>query len=64
MDLKGTSLSNSSIKRKLSPKGDRPPKKPKVLLEPVVGLMVEGAKTITIMKHGASKSFMKASSTG
>ena len=64
VDPKGTGSSNPSIKRKQSSKGDRPPKKPKVLLEPVVGLMVEGAKTITLMKHGASKSFMKALSTG
>ena len=64
MDPKGTGSSNPSIKRKQPSKGDRPPKRPKVPLEPVVGLMVEGAKTITLMKHGASKSFMKASSTG
>ena len=64
VDPKGTGSSNSSIKRKQLSKRDRPPKKPKVPLEPVVGLMVEGAKTITLMKHGASKSFMKASSTG
>ena len=53
---------NPSIKRKPTPKGDRQAKKPKVSLEPVVGLMAEG-KTITPMKHGASKGFMKAPST-
>ena len=52
---------NSSIKRKSTPKGDRQAKKPKVSLEPVVGLMAEG-KTATPVKHGAGKGFMKASS--
>ena len=41
-------------------KRDRPPKKPKVPLEPVVGLMAKGAKTVTLVKHGASKGPMKA----
>ena len=50
---------NSSIKRKSTPKGDRQAKKPKVSLEPVVGLMAEG-KTATPVKHGAGKGFMKA----
>ena len=45
---KGTGLSNPSIKRKQPSKGDRPPKKPKAPLEPVVGLMAEGAKTVTL----------------
>ena len=63
MDPKGTGLSNPSTKRKQSSKRDRPPKKPKVLLEPVVGLMVEGAKTVAPAKHGASKGLMKAPST-
>ena len=36
----------------------------KVPLEPVVGLMAEGAKTITSVKHGANKGFIKAPSTG
>ena len=52
---------NSSIKRKLAPKGDCQAKKPKVSLEPVVGLMAEG-KTVTPVKHGAGKGFMKAPS--
>ena len=50
---------NPSIKRKSAPKGDRQAKKPKVSLEPVVGLMAEG-KTATPVKHGAGKGFMKA----
>ena len=57
---KGTAL---LIKRKQPSKGDRPLKKPKVPLEPVVGLMAEGAKTVTLVKHGAGKGLMKASST-
>ena len=51
-----------SIKRKPAPKGDRQAKKPKVFLEPIVGLMAEG-KTVTSVKHGAGKGFMKAPST-
>ena len=35
--------------------------KPKVSLEPVVGLMAEG-KTVTPVKHWAGKGFMKAPS--
>ena len=57
-----TVASNPSIKRKLLPKGDRQAKKPKISLEPVVGLMAEG-KTITPVKHGAGKGLMKAPST-
>ena len=60
---KGMGSSNSSIKRKQLPKGDHPAKKPKVPLEHVVGLMAEGAKMVTLMKHGASKGLMKAPST-
>ena len=55
--------SNLSIKRKPPPKGDRSAKKPKVSLEPVVGLMAEGVKTVTPIKHGAGKGLMKAPST-
>ena len=57
-----TMASNPSIKRKPLSKGDRQAKKPKISLEPVVGLMAEG-KTVTLVKYGASKSLMKASST-
>ena len=59
---KGTGSSNPSTKRKQLPKGDRPTKKPKVPLEPVVRLMAEGAKTVTLVKHGAGKGPMKAPS--
>ena len=52
-----------SIKRKQSSKGDRPLKQQKVPLELVVGLMAEGVKTVTPIKHGSSKGFMKAPST-
>ena len=52
---------NPSIKRKSAPKRDRQVKKPKVSLEPVVGLMAEG-KTVTPVKNGAGKGFMKAPS--
>ena len=57
---KGTAL---SIKRKPSTKSDRPHKQPKVSLEPVVGLMAEGVKTVTPTKHGSDKGLMKAPST-
>ena len=51
------------IKRKPSSKYDRPHKQPKVSLEPIVGLMVKGVKTVTPVKHGSGKGLMKASST-
>ena len=56
---KETSLSNPSTKRKQLPKRDHPAKKSKVPLEPVVGLMAKGAKTITPVKHGVGKGPMK-----
>ena len=59
--LSATVAINPSIKRKSAPKGDRQAKKSKVSLEPVVGLMAEG-NTVTPMKHGAGKGFMKAPS--
>ena len=52
-----------SIKRKQPSNGDRPLKQQKVPLELVVGLMAEGVKTVTLIKHGSSKGFLKASST-
>ena len=52
-----------SIKRKSSSKSDRPHKQQKVSLEPVVGLMAKGAKTVTPVKHGSGKGLMKAPST-
>ena len=61
MAPKGTIL---SIKRKQQPsKGDRPHKQQKVPLEPVVGLMAKGTKTVTPAKHGSGKGLMKAPST-
>ena len=60
----GTGPSNPSVKRKPQPKGDRPAKKAKVSLEPVVGLMAEAAKTDTSTKHGVGKGLMKRPSTG
>ena len=60
---KGTGSGNPSTKRKQLPKGDRLAKKPKVPLEPVMGLMAEGAKTITPVKHRVGKGMMKAPST-
>ena len=54
----GMGSSKPSTKRRLPSKGDRTPKKPKVSLEPVVGLMVEGAKTVTSTKHGVGKGLM------
>ena len=59
----GTDQSHSSSKRKVPPKQDHPPKKPKVSLELVVGLEAEGTKTVTLAKHGTGKSFIKGLST-
>ena len=58
VDPMGTGSSKPSTKRRSPSKGDCAPKKPKVSLEPVVGLMVEGAKTVTPAKHGAGKGLM------
>jgi len=57
---KGTAPSS---KRKLSTKFDRPLKQQKVSLEPIVGLMAEGAKTVTPVKHRSGKGLMKAPTT-
>ncbi|XP_030929299.1 uncharacterized protein LOC115955339 [Quercus lobata] len=53
-------MPGSSAKRKQPPKSDRPYKQPKVSLEPVVGLMAEGVKTVTQAKHGTGKGLMHA----
>ena len=53
----------SSVKRKQPPKSDRPLKQQKIPLEPVVGLMAEGAKTVTPAKQRSGKGLMKAPST-
>ena len=57
-----TVASNPSVKRKPVPKGDCQAKKPRVSLEPIIGLMDEGKK-VTPVKHGASKGLMKVPST-
>ena len=59
-DPMGMGSSKLSIKRRMPSKGDRAPKKPKVSLEPIVGLMAEGARTVTPTKHGAGKGLMVA----
>ena len=58
MDHMGTGSSKPLAKKRPLPKGDRAPKKPKVSSEPVLGLMAEGAKTVTPAKHGGSKGLM------
>lgn len=63
VDPKGTSLSNQALKRKFLSKGDNPPKKPKVPLKPVVGLMARGAKMATPAKPGVGKGLMKGPSS-
>ena len=60
---KGMSTNIPSTKRKVLPKQDRAPKKPKIPLELIMGLEVEGAKTVTPAKHGVGKGFMKGPST-
>ena len=57
---KGTAPSS---KRKPSTKSNRPLKQQKVSLKPVVGLMAEGAKTVTPVKHGSGKGLMTAPAT-
>ena len=51
--------SNPSTKRKLLEKQGHLPKKPKTILQPVVGLEAEGKKTVTPTKHGVGKGIMK-----
>ncbi|XP_050242508.1 uncharacterized protein LOC126691520 [Quercus robur] len=53
-------VSASAPKRKPTSKSDRPFKQPKVSLEPVVGLMAEGNKTVTPAKKGTGKGLMTA----
>ena len=60
---KETGSSNPSTKRKLPEKQGRLRKKPKTILEPVVGLEAEGRKMVTPAKHGAGKGLMKGLST-
>ena len=54
----GTGLSKPSAKKRPLLKGDRAPKKQKVLMEPVIGLMAEGNKTATPAKPGGGKGLM------
>ena len=53
----GMGSSRPSAKRPML-KGDRAPKKQKVSTEPVIGLMVEGNKTVTPAKLGGGKGLM------
>ena len=55
-----TGSSIPSLKRKLPEKQGRLPKKPKVILELVVGLEPKGKKTVTPAKHGVGNGFMTA----
>ena len=59
---KRTSPNNPSTGRKIPPKQDRVPKKPKIPSDTIVGLEAEGAKTVTPTKHGARKGLMKGQS--
>ena len=54
----GTGLSKPLAKKRPLPKGDRAPKKQKVSMEPVIGLMAEGNKRVTPAKHGGGKGLM------
>ena len=54
----GTGSSRPSAKKRSLLKGDCAPKKQKVSMEPVIGLMVEGNKTVTLAKHGGGKGLM------
>ena len=57
MGAMGTGSSRPLAKRPM-PKVDRAPKKQKVSTKPVIGLRVEGKKTVTPAKPGASKGLM------
>ena len=54
----GTSSSRPSAKKRPLLKGDRAPKKQKVSMELVIGLMAEGNKMVTSAKHGGGKGLM------
>ena len=58
VDPMGMGLSKQSTKKRPLVKGDRAPKRTKVSLEPIVGLMAKGTKTTTPSKHGAGKGLM------
>ena len=57
--LKGTSLANSSAKRKLTEKSDHLPKKPKTVPESIIGLKAETKKTVTPLGPGKGKGLIK-----
>ena len=59
---KETGPNNSLTQRKILSKQDRVSKKPNIPLNTMVGLEVEGAKTVTPIKHRASKGLMKGPS--
>ena len=54
----GTGSNKPAAKKRPLLKGDRAPKKQKVLTKPVIGLMAEGNKTMTPAKHGGGKGLM------
>ena len=54
----GMGSSRPSAKKRLLLKGDHASKKQKVSLEPVIGLMAEGNKTVTPAKQGGGKGVM------
>ena len=54
----GTGSSRPSAKKRPLLKGDHASKKQKVSSEPVIGLMVEGNKTVTSAKQGGGKGLM------
>ena len=51
----GMGLSRPSAKKRPLLKGDHVPKKQKVSMEPVIGLMAKGNKTVTLAKQGVAK---------
>ena len=54
----GTGSSKPSAKKRPLPNGNRAPKKQKVSSKPVLGLVAEGTKTVTLAKHGGGKGLM------
>ena len=54
----GTGSSKPLAKKRSLLKGDRAPKKQKVSMESVIGLMAEGNKTVTLAKQGGGKGLM------
>ena len=54
----GTGSSRPSAKKRPLLKGDHAPMKQKVSMEPVIGLMAKGNKTVTLAKQGGGKGLM------